>query len=90
MDYSSVREESSSNTGSSNSSSLAARGKKTDFKDDGIGEVGVQFPPPIAVWKRNKTASLTVHLPEGPLLKMPQTDGGETSSRRDFSHRPWP
>ena len=29
-------------------------------------------------------------LPERPLLKMPETENGETSSRREFSHRPRP
>ena len=37
MDQSSVREESSSNTGSSNSCGPANRRKKTDFEDDDIG-----------------------------------------------------
>jgi hypothetical protein len=36
-DQSLVREESSSI-------------KKTDFEEDNIGEVGVQLPPPSAVW----------------------------------------
>ena len=92
--WSSVREESSSNIGSSNSSPATKR-RKTDFKDEGISEVGVQFPPPIAVWKMLHSRGtkpihwLFIWLLEGPLLRIPHTDGSKTSSR-DFNHRPQP
>ena len=45
MDQSSVREESSSN-----SCQPMGRRKKMDFEEDDFGEVGVQLPPPSAVW----------------------------------------
>ena len=49
-DQSSVREDSSNNTGSNNSRDPAARRKKIDFEDD-IGKFGVQLLPPTAMWK---------------------------------------
>ena len=67
-----------------------------DFKDDGIGGVGVQLPSPSAVWKALRSGGIkpfhwrSIWLPLGPLMKMPHTDDGETSSRRYFNHRPRP
>ena len=92
MDHSLVREESFYYALCSNCGSPAAR-RKTDFKDDSIVEIGVQLPPPFAVWKALRLRGtkplhwLSIWLPEGSLLMMPHTDGGETSNR-DFNHRP--
>ena len=46
--------------------------------------------PLVVRWTLNTLPAVFTWLPERPLLKMPHTDGGETSSRNNFNHRPHP